>query len=123
MLWGSGSTLLSTGYSEEHQPEATRVNSRYETNTGFSYCGNLNLSPGENDVFFFLVNSSYGTERGAFLAFLPVFVFICGQALRTHFPRGANFCSAARNSNELDLLFQANEHTWKQQAAVINQAV
>lgn len=123
MLWCSGSTLLSTSPWKEQQPETTRANSGHETDTDLSYCGNLNLSPGKRDFFLLWRNSWYAMKREGLLAFLPVFLFISKLAVRTYFPGGAHFYSWARNNNELDLLFQANEHTWNQQGAVINQVV
>lgn len=106
-LWGSGSTRLSRSPWEELQSEATRANRRYETNTGFSYCGNPNLSPGEEDILLHGSTAGRPQERktcSLALFLLHVFFLTFRLALRKVFPGGVwvHFSSRAKNCNELD---------------------
>lgn len=79
VLWGSGSTLLFASPWEEQEPEATRANSRYETNTGFSHCGNLNLSLGGQDFFPCMKKPAIGRETSPSHSCVSLYLPPCCQ--------------------------------------------
>lgn len=77
VLWGSGSTLLFASPREKQEPEATRANSRYETNTGFSHCGNLNLSLDGQDFFPRMKKPAIGRETSPFPSCVSLYLPPC----------------------------------------------